>query len=241
MMAMPLVMGLLAAGRVTPSALLILPGTLFLFLGRFAAVPRGTRVARPTADRVVWTGIYFAVSAAFLVGAILLAARERRGDAILLAQVTGALGVLNAGLVLLGRGRNLGAEALAMAAVAAAGPLVMVLAGRPLAGETIGVGLLCLAYFLSALFFVRAHRALGDAATRRGAIAGCLVAHAALAGGLAYAATAGWLTAWAPWAFVAPAVRTVTGLARPAKNLRALGMREIAVSVSFLVAAVVLL
>ena len=55
------------------------------------------------------------------------------------------------------------------------GALVVVLAGGPLRGDATGVGLLCLAYFLSALVFVRTHRLIRDEA-----------GHAALAAAMSF-------------------------------------------------------
>jgi hypothetical protein len=227
--------GFAAAGRWTPASGLIVPATVLLFLGRFAAIAGGTRVTRLQRSRLVWTGVYFAASAACLLGAVALAPADRRGATLVLAGVTGIFGVANAALVLGGRGRWLFTEVLAMTATAAAAPLVLVLAGRPLGGRALGVGALCLAYFLSTLAFVRAHRRLREA--RSGAIATCATAHAALVAALLLLVRLDALPGAALLAFVPPVVRTFTGLARPARNLRVLGWREVAVAGAFLVLA----
>jgi len=242
MLALPVLVGLLAAGRVPPGALLIVPASILLFLGRFAAIPGGTRVTRLDAARLAWTGIYFAGSAACLVAAVAAAPSVRRGDALLLAAGTGLLGAANAGLVLAGQGRRALTEALAMASVAATAPLAMVLATRPLDGRALGVGALCLAYFLSTLAFVRAHRRLREEASRRArVVAACTAVHVALVAGLLLLCRADWLPPAALLAFAPPLVRTGTGLARPARNLRILGWREVAVAASFLALAGTLL
>ena len=200
MLLLPLVLGALAARAVTASSLLILPATVLLFLARFAPMG-GTRARRIGAgrspfdrDRLLWSVLYLAASAACLLVAVLLAAPERRPAAIGIAAATGVLGTANAALVLAGKGRTAGAEVLAMTAVALTAPLVVVLAGRPADGLAAGVALLCLAYSLSTMSFVRAFRSFGDPAARGRAVRGCLLAHAGLVAGLAVA----WWTGWLP-------------------------------------------
>lgn len=236
MLLLPLVLGSLAARAVTPASSLVLPATVLLFLARFAPMG-GTRPRRGDARRLAWAAAYLASSAACLLAAVLLAAPDRRGGAIAVAAATGALGAANAGLVVAGRGRTLVAELLAMVAAALTAPLVLVLSGAPLDGPAIGVGALCLAYFLAAVSFVRTYRAPRDPGGRRAAVAGCLAVHAALAAGLAGAWRAGWLPAALLASFVPVLVRTGWGLARPPANLGMLGRRELGVAVTFLVLA----
>jgi hypothetical protein len=126
-----------------------------------------------------------------------------------------------------------------MAAVALTGPLVIVLAGRPLDGLALGVGVICFAYSLSTLAFVRAFRALGAEQTRRSAVAGCLAAHAVLVAALVSIWKIGWLPAGLLLAFAPVLARTLWGLARPAPNLRVVGWRELGVAAAFLVVAAV--
>jgi hypothetical protein len=245
MLVLPLVLGSLAARTVTAASLLILPATVLLFLARFAPMggtrTRRTGTGRPPfdRDRLAWSALYLAVSAACLAGAVLLAAPERRPAAVALAAVTGALGTANAFLVLAGRGRTAGAELLAMAAVALTAPLVVVLAGHPADGLAGGLALFCLAYFLSTMSFVRAFRSLGDPAARGSAVTGCLLVHVGLTAGLVAGWRVGWIAAPLLAAFLPVLGRTLAGLARPPRSLAALGRREIGVSVALLALAAV--
>ncbi|HMB67763.1 MAG TPA: YwiC-like family protein [bacterium] len=243
MLVLPLVLGALAARTVTAASLLILPATVLLFLARFAPMG-GTRArrrgaGRPPLDpgRLTWSVIYLAASAACLAAAVALAPPDRRPAAVAIAAVTGALGTANAVLVLAGKGRSAGAELLAMSAVALTAPLVLVLAGHPAGGLGAGLAVLCLAYFLSTMSFVRAFRVLGEPEAAPRAVVGCLVTHALLVVGLAAAWKAGWIPVLLLAAFVPVLARTLVGLMRPPRSLAALGRREIGVSVTLLALA----
>jgi hypothetical protein len=236
MLVLPLALGLAAAERVTAAAALVPPASVLLFLARFAAMG-GTRARRGIRDRLPWTLLYLAASAAVLLGAVALADPAARGAAIAVAAVTGLLGGGNAALVLAGKGRGLPAEALAMAAVAATAPLIGVLSGAPLDARAGTAGGACLAYFASTVAYVRAHRALGDPARRGRAVAACTAAHAGVAIALAAVILSGAAPAGLAVAFAPVFGRTGWGLARPPRSLGALGRREIAVSAAFLVLA----
>jgi hypothetical protein len=244
MLLIPLALGSLAARAVSASALLILPATALLFLGRFAAIPGGTRTrssavggATPEMRRLLWTGVYLGASVLGLGLAVWLAPASRRTEALSLVFLIGVLGAANAGLVLSGKGRTLGAESFAMAALATTASLVMVLVGEPLDGRTIGIGLMCLCYFLSSIAFVRAFRVLGEGRARRSVITACLGVHVLLAGSLIVLWRIGWLPVGLLFAFVPVLGRTAWGLARPAPNVRALGWRELVVAATFLIIA----
>jgi len=111
--------------------------------------------------------------------------------------------------------------------------------GVPLRGDATASGLLCLAYFLSTLIAVRAFRAgrTGGrpAATNFGG-------HLALLAALGVVWWAAGLRPVLLLAFVPVAGRAVVTALRPPSHLRALGMRELAVSLAFTaIAAAVLL
>jgi hypothetical protein len=191
----------------------------------------------PDARRRLWTPVYLAGSAACLLIAVRLAPAEHRADALALAAATGALGGANAALVLLGRGRTVLAEVAAMAGVAATAPLVMALAGTPFGPRPAGVGAICLAYFLSTIAFVRTSRRRPDSLAWQPAARTCVAVHVALVLALGAAWWTGWLAPALLVAFVPVLARTAWGLARPTKNLRVLGWREVGVAAAFLAAA----
>jgi hypothetical protein len=94
---------------------------------------------------------------------------------------------------------------------------------------------MALGYFVSTLAFVRAYGRIDRAP--RTAVAGCLAAHVALLAALGWIARQGWLSPWWAVAFVPVVARTAWGLFRPPPNLKALGLREVWVALSFTVIA----
>jgi hypothetical protein len=236
MLVLPLALGLAAAQRVTAAAALIPPAAALLFLARFAAMG-GTRARRGIRERLPWTLLYLAASAACLGGAVALAEPDRRAAAVAVAALTGILGGANAALVLAGKGRGLAAETLAMAGVAATAPLIVTLAGAPLDARAWAAGGACLGYFASTVAYVRAFRVLGDPVRRGSGLAACAAVHAALVALLLAGVLARALPPGLAAAFVPVLLRTGWGLARPPRSLGALGRREIAVSAAFLVLA----
>jgi hypothetical protein len=227
MLLLPLVVGLAGVSTVTPASLIIPPAAVLLFLARFASLPGGTRARAGGA--FPWAVGYFVASAVGLVIAVAQTAEPSRYEAWALAVAVGALGFGNAGLVRAGRGRSLVAEVAAMASAALLAPLEMVVGEEPLRGDATGAGLLCFAYFLSSLVTVRTFRT--------GRVSMNLVAHAALTGALVVGWLAGGLLPGLLLAFVPVVVRVVASTLRPPRHLRALGMREVAVSVALVVIA----
>ena len=242
MLALPLLLGSIAGGRLTVASGIVVPSAVLLFLARFAAIPGGTSVRGGgkrgrllDGRRLAWMTIYLGASAAGLALALLLAGPEERRPAMAFAVGAGILGFANAVLVLSGRGRAAGTELLAMASAAAMAPLVAVLAGETRLDRAAGAGAACLAYSVSTLVFVRTLRGAGPEGPGRVETFACLAVHLAILAALVQSARSGWLPVGLALTFVAPLLRTVWGLARPTRNLRVVGWREVGVSIAVLV------
>jgi hypothetical protein len=243
MLAIPLLLGLAAAGPLRVAALLVVPGMVLLFMARSAAMPAVVRLVdgKPSppgyrARRAAWTAVYVIGSVTVFALAAAAADRGARTEALAVGAVTLLLGVSHAVLALLRKDRTLPGEIVGMAALAAGAPLVMVFAGHPADGRSAGLALLSLSYFVSTAVFVRAFWQLEK--NRRAAVASCVVAHAALAGAVAALWFARWIPAGAALAFVPVIARAVSGLAWPPGNVRALGWREAWVAAAFAAIAV---
>jgi len=238
------VFGLAAAPRPGIAAWLVLPGLLLLFLARYAALPAALRLTqgktspRPFLVRRLGWGAAYVTAAAGLFGvALVLTPDASREAAIASASVVLGLGTLHAGLALAGRDRTAWGELLGMTGLAAGGPLVASAGGVAFGPNAIAPGILALAYFAATLAFVRAYRSRDG--RERAAAARSLAAHAAIGAGLAAAAAAGIVPGPAAASFLVVIARAAWGAIAPAPSLRALGCRELAVALTFVVLGVV--
>jgi hypothetical protein len=133
-------------------------------------------------------------------------------------------------------GRLISAELMGMLAMSLSAPIMALAAGVPADLRLAGPPALAFAYSASTLSYVRAYTSLKQ--RRIEATVGCIAAHAAILGGLVLLGGAGWLSPWALLAFIPLLIRTAWGLARPPRNLRTVGMREIWVALCFTALAV---
>jgi hypothetical protein len=214
-----------------------------LFMSRYAAVAAATRLVdgRKTpegfiARRALWSAIYIGAGAALFALAWRLAPQGARRGAVAAAAVTLVFGVLHTALVFAGRDRTVPGEMLGMAGLASGATLVMTMAGLPLDRRSVGAGMLALLYFASSLAYVRAIRGLwkGDPTQRRR----CAIAHVVIATAAAQLAAGAFIPLLGAAAFLPVLVRTAWGLIAPPANLRALGWREVGVSVAFALVAI---
>jgi hypothetical protein len=241
MLVLPLVLGL-RAGSPDAAALLIVSTMTLLFFARYALVPLGARLVEggahsggAVAARLGWGAAFLAGSLLAFAAAFAAAGPAARPPALRAGAVTVALGLVHSALVLAGRHRAWWAEFVGMAGLASAAPLVIAVSGHPLDRRAIGIGALCLVYFVSTLAYIRAWRAMtragGGPAGR--AAAPCVAAHALLAAVLAALWETGFVPGWALLGFVPVAARTAWGLLFPPRSVRTLGWREVAVAVLF--------
>lgn len=242
MVALPLVLGLGLAGPAPSAAWLVPPAALLAFLAHYALVPlvqrrRAGKQAPPPwwRRRYAWGGIYLAGAAAAFAGTVALTPASHRVPLL----VAAALAALGGGAYFvascLDEGRRVSTELLGMAGMSLTAAMTGVAGGVPVDGRLAAAPAMALGYFVSTLAFVRAYGRLDDAP--RPAVAGCLAAHVALLAGLAWIAGRGWLSPWWAVAFVPVVARTAWGLVRPPRNLKALGLREVWVALSFTVIA----
>ena len=247
MLIIPMVLGLAAEGARSGAAWLVPPAIVLAFLAHHAIVPWALRAreGKPpipgyAARRIGWGAAYLGAASIAFASAVLAADTAARGTLLSIAAASAALAIVYAVASVLGHGRSLVPEIVGLAGVALNGPMVAAAAGPVVDRASVGIAALALAYFLSSVAYVRAY---DNIRTRRvAAIGGCVLAHLAIAAGLVAAAGAGAFPRWWWIAFVPVIVRTVSGLARPAGNLRQLGLREAWVAASFtLLASAVLM
>jgi hypothetical protein len=238
MLAIPMLLGLAAGGARSGSAWHLPPSIALVFLAHHAIVPSAQRALerRPSPPgyavrRLVWGAIYLASAASFFALALLAAPSAARGPCLAIAGSASALAAAYAGASVLGYGRALVPEALGLAGVSLNGPMIAAAAGRIVDRSLFGIAVMAIGYFLSSVAFVRAYEALR--VRYRLAVGACLSAHLAIAAGLGIAAWLRCLPHWWWIAFVPVVVRTASGLARPAGDLRQLGLREAWVAASF--------
>jgi hypothetical protein len=238
MLTIPMVLGLGAGGWVAPAPWLIPPATVLVFLAHYALVPWAQRAREGksmppgyASRRLTWGTIYLVGSGAFFGAAVAVARDGARTPMLAIAAGAALLAAIYAGSAAFGSGRAIVAEILGLAGMSLTAPMMAAAAGRPMSRALFGPAALALSYFLSSVAFVRSYDGMKD--ERRSATLRCLAAHAVVAVGLIVAASVGVLPRfW--WAALIPvALRTAWGLASPPSNLRALGMREIWVAVSF--------
>jgi hypothetical protein len=252
MLAIPLILGL-RVGPPGAAPLLVVPAMTLLFFARYALVPLGARLVEGRAPppgliaaRLGWGAVFLAGSLLAFAGALLLAEAAHRPAALRAGAATVALGLGHSALVLAGWHRVWWGEAVGMAGLASAAPLILAVAGRPLDRRALGLAAICLVYFLSTLAYVRAFRTIvregggggdglpgGRRADDGGAARRCAAAHALLAAAVAALWRAGFVPGAAVWAFVPVLVRTAWGLRRPPRTLRILGWREVIVAALF--------
>lgn len=246
MLAIPMVLGFGAGGWTAPPAWLIPPATALVFLAHYALVPWAQRAregkAMPpgyAARRLVWGVVYLGGGGLFFVSVMLMTAATARGGVLAIAAGSAALAAIYATSAAFGSGRTLVAEILGMAGMSLTGPMMAAAAGRPVVPALFGSSAMALAYFFSSVAFVRSYDGLK--AARREATLRCVAAHVGIAVAVGAAALAGILPRLWWVAFVPVVARTVAGLVSPPANLRALGMREIWVALSFTAIATVIL
>ena len=158
-------------------------------------------------------------------------APESRPALLAVALAAAAFGLLYAVAEAVGQGRRVALELIGMAGLSLSAPVMAVAAGVPVRGRALAVAALAFSYFASSLAFVRAYGRLREETIR--AVLTCLLAHLALAAGLGWLVVSGRLSGWALAAFAPVLARAVWGMARPPRNLRGLGLREIWVATSF--------
>jgi len=242
MLLIPLVLGFAVGRGGSPAALWAAAGMVLLFLARGASIPAAARLlgGRPLPvgylpRRLAWTAIYTFAAIACFVGVLAKVPSAEREIVVLAAVLPLGLGIAHSVLGLAGRDRALFGEIVGMAGLAAAAPLVAAAAAARLERWAVGAGALALGYFLSSLAFVRAFRRIKE--TGRLPKGRCLAAHTGIGAGLVALVALRFLPALALASFVPIAVRTAWGLARPPRNLKILGWREVTVAASFVAIA----
>jgi hypothetical protein len=223
MVCMPLVLGAAQAGWRPSAAWLLPPAVLLLFLAHYAVTQSGRRWG--------WAGAYCTLAGLFFAAAVSLASGQQRVWLLTIAGLSTLCGGSYTAATFLGAGRLVVTELLGMVAMSLSAPMMAFAAGLPPKKLIAAPPVIAFAYSVSILSFVRAYT--GRRQGRAAAAAACIVVHVALLGGLTVLGEAGWLPPWWWSAFLPVVWRTAWGLARPTKNLRAVGMRELWVSVVF--------
>jgi hypothetical protein len=238
MLAIPTVLGGVECGARSGAAWLVPAATLLGFLAHHAIVPWAQRVSdrKPSppgyaARRLLWGVAYLAGALIVFSFALVATVAEARRPLLAIAGVASFFAAVYAVAAVFGRGRSIAAEVVGMAGVSLSGPMMAAAGGRPPDGPLFAAAVLAMGYFLSSLAFVRAYERMREG--RAAAVSACVVVHGALAAGLIAAAVGGLLPRGWWVAFVPVAARTAWGLARPPGNLRQLGLREVAVALSF--------
>jgi hypothetical protein len=245
MLLLPLILGTGLAGMRPSGAWLVPPAVVLVFLAHCALVPVAQRLLKGKPAEPEWLCPRMAWVLAYLVGAALAFGAAFSTTPLpnrpwLLAVSAGAAlgGALYTSASCAGAARRVVPELVGMAAMSLSAPIMALAAGGPVDERLPAASLMAFAYSASMLAFVRAYGRLERAG--RAAVLGCVAAHVVLFGGLALAATAGWLSPCWVVAFAPVAARTAWGLTRPARNLRQLGRREIWVASSFTLIATVI-
>jgi len=240
MLAIPMLLGLAAAGWRSSAAWLVAPAAALVFLAHHALVPwlqrvREGKVLPPgyAARRLLWGSVYLATATALFAAAVVMAGTPARPVVLALASVSAALAAIYVAASILGEGRFLVAEMLGMAGMALTAPMMAAAGGYRVSPELFGGAAMALGYFFSSLAYVRAYG-------RPAASGACVASHVAIAAALVVASGAGLLSRWWWVPFALVFARTALGLWRPPSNLRALGMREIPVALAFTALACVL-
>jgi hypothetical protein len=232
MLLLPLLLGSVIVGARLSAAWLLPPAVVLVFLAHYAIVPWARR-------RLCWAGIYFLVATVLFVVVVISTPAANRTWLLFVCGVSVLCGAAYMAASCARAGRLIIAELMGMLAMSLSAPIMALAAGDPADMRLAGPPALAFAYSASTLSYVRAYTSLGRG--RVAAAVGCIGAHFVILGGLALLCLAGWLSPWAFAAFIPVLARTAWGLARPPRNLRAVGMREIWVALCFtaLAAAVI--
>jgi len=230
MLLMPLWFGSVLAGARLSAAWLLPPAVVLVFLAYYAIVPWARR-------RLFWASLYFVVATALFAAVVIFTPTVNRNWILFVCGIAVLCGAAFTAASGARAGRLIGVELMGMLAMSLSAPMMVLAARIPADMRLAGAPALAFAYSASTLFYVRAYRSLGRG--RVVAVVGCIVAHFVILGGIALLCLAGWLSPWAMAAFVPVLARTAWGLARPPRNLRAVGMREIWVALSFSLLAAV--
>jgi hypothetical protein len=248
MLILPLVLGgaFVFPNPPVPNAGWLFPPTaVAVFLAHYALVPViQRRLSRKTAPddwrrrRLLWGGVYLAVAALLFVLTVVWTAGPTRAPFVRLSVVAAVGGALYFVAACTGTGRLVVTELVGMASMSLAAPLMALAAGTPIGPRPLGASVLAFVYSASALSYVRAYGSGRSSRWRTLRTAGGW--HLLLFALVAWVARDGWLPdAW-PAVFLPPLVRLLSGVALPPRNLRALGLREIWVALSYAAIAIAL-
>lgn len=246
MLLLPLVFGLALAGPDPTGAWAIPPAAVLAYLAHAAWVPVIQRrlQGKPAAPqwlrrRILWGVIPLVAALLCFAAAVRLTPGSLRVSLVGVAAAAALGGAVYSAATSLGAGRRTWAELIGMAAMSLTAPMMALAAGREAVPGLVTASFLAFAYSVSALTFVRAYACLDR--HKGAATTVCLVVHALLLVGIGGLAAAGWTPPWAPVVFLPVLARTLWGLARPPRNLRLLGLREVWVATSFAVLGFALL
>jgi hypothetical protein len=239
MLTLPLVLGVVGTGVLRTTTWALVVSCVLAFLAHFALVPVGQRrLAGRVPARSWWVrrgawGVIYLLAAlgAFVLTVTLTPEASVRSLLVVAATAVACATVFGVSSVI-GSNRRAWSELIGMVGLSLSPALIALADGAAPTGPTFGPSVLSFAYFVSSLSFVRAY---GAASKRTTVVA--LAIHVVLMVGLLIVAAAGWLAPLAPIAFLPLLIRTVWGLARPPASLRALGLREVAVAVSYAILA----
>jgi hypothetical protein len=229
----PMALGMLAAGRWSPALVLFFISATAIFLSREALLAfwRARRRSLDPGRPQNVLAVYLLVG--LLSGAVLVFVYGLFG-LIPLAVASGFVLLLNAEMSIRAQARSLSGEALAIAASVLTAPAAYYVAKREWTVEALILWVLCVAYFLSSVFYVKlrvqtAHAKRPEDRVR--ARRNCAVYHAILLAALAIAGS------WYVLAFAAVLARAFYFLARPTPtlNLKQIGWTEVLYSLIFTV------
>jgi len=230
MLLLPLVLGSALVGARLSAAWLLPPAVMLVFLAHYAIVPWARR-------RLIWASVYVMVATVLFAVVVICTAEANRAWLLFVWGVSVLCGAAYTAASCARAGRLISAELLGMLAMSLSAPIMALAAGIQADMRLAGAPALAFAYSASTLSYVRAYTRRER--SRMAATLGCLAAHVALLGGLALINWAGGLSPWSFIAMIPVVARTAWGLARPPRDLRAVGMREIWVAICFTALAVV--
>jgi hypothetical protein len=246
MLCLPLLLGGVLAGPRLSASWLLPPAVFLVFLAHYAVVPvarrRLTREWMPVgwkAQRLFWAMFYLVVASLLFALLVVFTPVNSRPMLLWISGMSILCGTAYSAASAAGAGRALGAELLGMAAMALSAPVMALAAGEPPGMWLVGAPALAFGYSVATLSWVRAYTNMERG--RMAATLGCAAAHLVVLGALGLIARAGWLLPWALLAFVPVLIRTASGLIWPPPTLRAVGLREIWVALSFAAIAVALI